>query len=91
MESILKSDLFFFITSMSVVILTLFFLVALYYFIKILRNFYKISKILKNYTEDTEGELREMGNHIRQSRLFTFIFGKAKVKKEPERSSKKSI
>ncbi len=91
MESILKSDIFFFITSMSVVIITLFLLVALFYFIKIMRNFYKISSILKNYTEDTSNELKDMGQHIRQSKLFTFLFGKEKVKKETEKSTKKSI
>ena len=91
MESILKSDIFFFITSMSVVVITLFLIVALFYFIKIMRNFYKISEILKNYTESTDLELKAMGQHIRQSRLFTFLFGKEKIKKEPERSSKKSI
>lgn len=91
MESILKSDIFFFITSVSVVVLTLFSLVALFYFIKILRNFYKISNILKKYTEDTANELGNIGQHIRQSKLFTFFFGKEKVKKEPEKSTKKSI
>jgi hypothetical protein len=91
MESILKADIFFFIASISVVIITLILLVAGFYFIKILRNFYKISNILKNTTEDAEIELREMGSHIRQSPLFTFIFGKKKVRKEPERHSKKSI
>ena len=91
MESILKSDIFFFISSISVVILTLVLLVAGFYFVKILINFYKISTILKNYTQNTEGELREMGEHIRPSRLFTFFFGKEKVKRETEKHYKKSI
>lgn len=91
MESILRSDIFFFITSISVIIISIFLLVALFYFIKMLRNFYKISSILRNYTEDTEGELREMGQQIRQSPLFTFIFGKEKIKKEPEKRSKKVV
>lgn len=91
MESILRSDIFFFITSISVVVVTLVFLVAGFYFIKMIRNFYKISAILKNYTKETEGELRKMGAHIRQSPLFTFIFGKEKVKKDSDKSSKKTI
>jgi uncharacterized membrane protein len=91
MESILKSDIFFFITSISVVIITLVILIAGFYFIKMLRNFYKISNILKNYTEKTEGELKEIAQHVKQSPLFTFIFGKEKVKKESERYQKKSI
>jgi hypothetical protein len=66
-------------------------LVAGFYFVKMLRNFYKISAILKNYTEDTNNEIRDIGYHIRNSSLFTFIFGKEKVKKESEKRSKKSI
>ena len=91
MESILKSDIFFFITSISVVVISISFLIAIFYFIKILRNFYKISKILKNLSESADGELREMGHHIRQSSLFTFIFGKENNKKESDRHYKKSI
>ena len=91
MEPLLKSDIFFFITSISVVVVTGFVLVALFYFIKILRNFYKISRVLRRYTEATETELKNLGEHIRQSPLFTFIFGKEKNKKEPESRFKKSI
>lgn len=92
MESVLKSDIFFFISSISVVVLTLFLLVALFYFIKILKNFYKISKILKNYTASTEKELHELGQHIRQSPIFTFIFGKEKNKNgTSNQNSRKSI
>jgi hypothetical protein len=89
MESILKSDIFFFITSISVVIITFIFLIAGFYFIKILINFHKISITLKNYTEDADGELRDIGNHIRQSSLFTFIFGKSKT--ETAKHSKRSV
>jgi len=91
MESILKSDVFFFITSVSVIIITIVLIVAGFYFIKLLRNFYKISKILKSYAEDTETELRDMGEHIRNSPLFTFIFGREKNKTDPERRSRKSM
>lgn len=89
MESILRSDIYFFITSVSVIIISVFVLVALFYFIKMLRNFYKISEVLKNYTEDTDKSLKDMGNHLRQSPLFTFIFGKEKIKKEHSTESKK--
>ena len=54
-----------------------------------IRNFYKISAIVKNYAENTETELKDIGHHVRQSPLFTFIFGKEKNKREPERNSKK--
>ncbi|MFA6397939.1 MAG: hypothetical protein WDK96_03820 [Candidatus Paceibacterota bacterium] len=91
MESILKADIFFFISSISVVIITLVLLVAGFYFIKIIRNFYKISNILKDYTENANKELRDMGDHVRNSSLFTFLFGREKKKSEQDKRSKKSI
>lgn len=91
MESILKSDVFFFITSLSVIIMTAFLLVALYFFIRILINFYKISRILRNYAESADTGIKDLVSHVRQSRLFTFFFGKEKTKKEPEENRKKTI
>ena len=82
MDSILKSDIFFFITSISVIVISSFVLVAIFYLIRILRNFYKISKILRRYAETTEAGLRDLVEEIRKSPLFTFIFGKPKNKKE---------
>ncbi len=84
MESFLKADIFFFISSISVIIITLIFLIAGIYFIKMIRNFYKISSSLRKYTKDTEEELRDLGSHIRQSPIFTFIFGKEKRKKDKD-------
>ena len=79
------------ITTIAVVLVTLFFLVALFYFIRIVRNFYKISKILKNYADDANSELRELGEQIRQSPLFTFLFGKEKNKKGNDQPNNKKI
>lgn len=79
MESILKADIFFFISSISTILITIIILIAGFYFIKIIRNFYKISTILKNATENAESGLKEMSEHVRQSPIFTFIFGKEKV------------
>jgi len=91
MESVLKSDIFFFISSICVVLITSVILIAGFYFIKIMINFYKISKILKKYAKDTEMELHELGNHIRQSKLFTFFFGKEKAKKDEEKYSARKV
>lgn len=85
MESIVKADIFFFITSIFIIIVSLITIVAGVYFLMILRNFHKISKILRTYTEDVDDNLRDLGEHIRQSKLFTFIFGKEKPRKESER------
>lgn len=88
MESILKADIFFFITSIFVVFVGIITIIAGIYFIMLIRNFYKISKILKNYTENADANLRELGEQIRQSKLFIFLFGREKNKKS-EKNSKK--
>lgn len=85
MESIVKADIFFFITSIFITIVALITIVAGVYFLMILRNFHKISKILRTYAEDADNNLRDLGEQIRQSKLFTFIFGKEKPRREPER------
>jgi hypothetical protein len=82
MESVIKSDIFFFITSISIIVISVFVVIVLVHLIRILRNFYKISKTLRNYAESAEVGLRDLGEHIMRSPLFTFIFGKEKSPKE---------
>ena len=42
---------------------------------------------MRNATENAESGLKEMGDHVRQSPLFTFFFGKEKKSKKKESSS----
>jgi uncharacterized membrane protein len=81
MNSLIQADIFFFITSIFVVVLTIVLIIGGYYLIKSLRNFYHISELVKNYAKDTDDELRDIGEHIRNSPIFRFIFGKRKNKK----------
>lgn len=81
MESIVKSDIFFFISSISVIIITVLFVIVGFYCVKIMKNFSEISKTLKSAVGTADAELREMGDHVRESPLFSFIFGRPKAKK----------
>ncbi len=78
MESIIKSDIFFFITSISVVVLTVFLGIIGFYIVRIVRNFSHISETLKNSVDDADSEVREMVEHVKESAVFNFIFGKKK-------------
>jgi len=51
MEVVAKSDIFFFVTGVSVIVLTVVVLIALYYIVKILRNIFFLSKTIKNEGE----------------------------------------
>lgn len=81
MESFIKADIFFFISSISVIIFTVFFIIIGFHLAKVMKNFSHISEKLKNAVDDADSELREMSEHVRESAIFNFIFGKKKVKK----------
>lgn len=81
MESILKSDIFFLIASVSICITTVVFIIAGYYIVKILRNIEDMTKKLKKTISCAESGIEEIGEHIIESTLFSFIFGKRKKKK----------
>jgi hypothetical protein len=82
MESLVQADIFFFITSIAVIICTIVFIVTGYYVIKTMKNISRISESLKNTVESAESELADISNHVRDSALFTFIFGKRKKSKK---------
>jgi uncharacterized protein YoxC len=81
MEPILKSDIFFFITSISVAIITVIFIIAGYYIIKTLQNIRDISETLKKTAHTAEADIAEIRERVTESALFTFIFGRRRKKK----------
>ena len=82
MESILKSEIFFFISSISVVLITVIFIIIGFYLIKIMKNFSHISESLKNTVDGATSSLEEVGEHIKESPMFTFFFGKKRKSKK---------
>jgi len=81
METILKSEIFFFITSVSVIIITIIFTIAGYYLIRIMKNLSNISDTLKKAVDNAESNIEEIGERVKESRIFNFIFGKKKKPK----------
>jgi hypothetical protein len=47
-----------------------------------MKNFAHVSDTLKKAVDDTDIELRDMVEHVRESTAFSFIFGKKKTKKK---------
>ncbi len=82
MESILKSEIFFFISSISVILITIVFIIVGFYLIKMMRNFSHISDRLKKTVDGAASSLEEVGNDIKDSPIFTFFFGKKKRNKK---------
>jgi hypothetical protein len=46
-----------------------------------MKNFSHISDTLRKAVDNTDQELRDMSEHVRESPIFTFIFGKRKKEK----------
>ena len=82
MESILKSEIFFFISSISVILITVILTIVGIYLIKMMRNFSKISDRLKETVDGATSSLSEVGENIKESPLFSFLFGKKKKSKK---------
>lgn len=82
MDSIIQSDIFFFISSISAIVFTVFFIIIGFYLVKTMKNFHHISQTLREAVDDTDQELREMIDQVRESSIFNFLFGKKKSKKK---------
>ena len=72
----MKSEIFFFISSISVILFTVVFIIFGFYLIKTMRNFSKISEDLRKTVDGATSSLDEVGNHIKESPIFEFFFGK---------------
>lgn len=88
MESILQADVFFFVTSIFVVVLTVVLAIAGFYLIRAMKSFSDIATILKNGVTQAESELAEMSFEIQESPLFGFLFGRKKRKRADKNHNK---
>jgi len=82
MEPIYKSEVFFFISSISVIVITTIFLISGIYFIKILKNLSKMTGKIKRAVDNVEYDLSEIGDRVKDSQVFNFVFGKNKKQKQ---------
>lgn len=82
MDPIYKSEIFFFISSISTILITVVLVIFGFYLIKTMRNFSKISERLKDVVDGTANSLEEVGDSIKESPIFAFFFGKKKKSKK---------
>lgn len=80
MQNLIQSDVFFFITSVAVIVVTIFVLVVLWYLISILRNVKEVSDIIKKETLFFSGDLADFRKKIKKlfDSLIKLITGKIK-------------
>ena len=81
MEELMKADLFFFITTVAVILLTVFVIIALYYIIRIVRNVRDITERVDEGSKALGEDLKELRTKVKSNgftlRLFSALFRRA--------------
>ncbi|OGG52668.1 hypothetical protein A3H16_01100 [Candidatus Kaiserbacteria bacterium RIFCSPLOWO2_12_FULL_53_8] len=74
MESLLKADIFFFISSVATVVLAVLASVLLFYLIKAGKNLYALSEALKGGFKESEEFVAELRERLEQTLVFRIFF-----------------
>lgn len=75
MDSILKSDIFFFITGAVVIAIGIGAVIAFFYVINILRDVKEVSKTVKNETREIAQDISTMRTSVKNGKAVSGIFG----------------
>jgi hypothetical protein len=92
MEALIKADIFFFISSVATIVLTILLSVVLYYFIRAGRVLYLLAEQLQEKFQDSEEFVLELKERLEGNPIFQFFFPlmrmrrKIAVKKEKKQS-----
>ena len=78
METFIKADIFFFISSIASVVLSVLLSIALFYFIKAGKNLYLISEKLQNHFKDSEEFVLDLKERLEDNMLFRLFFPPAR-------------
>ena len=88
METLIKADIFFFISSIATVVLTILISVLLCYLIKAGKNLHAISGALKNDFEQSEEYVEELWERLENNMLFRILFSSPRKHKKQKRKNK---
>jgi hypothetical protein len=86
MESLIKADIFFFISSVATVVLTVLVTVLLFYLIKAGKNLYMLSEALKGGFKESEEFIAELKDRLEDNMVFRLFFPPSRRK--PRTSTK---
>ncbi len=82
METLMKADIFFFISTIATIVLTILLVVCFYYLARTLKNFRDISDTLKKHVDRASGHIDELSKKVEESAIFSFIFGKKRTSRK---------
>lgn len=82
MESIIKADIFFIISSVATISVSIFVVVLLFYLIKAGKNLYALSNMLKSNFKESEEFIIELKERLENSVVFRIFFPPARKKRK---------
>lgn len=74
----MKSEVFFFITSVAVILVAVALLVAIIYLINILKKASKVADKIENGVDEAGKEIHMFKDKVYESKMFNFLFQKKK-------------
>ena len=81
MESLMKSDIFFFISSVATIVLTFLVSILLFYLIKAGRNLQIICEALKNSFKESEEFVADLKERLEDNIIFRIFFPRPNKKR----------
>jgi biopolymer transport protein ExbB/TolQ len=89
MDTLIKADIFFFISSIASVVLAVLFSIVLFYFIKAGRNLYLISEKLQAHFKESEEFVLDLKERLEENIIFRLFFPPARNRKRTEKKDTK--
>lgn len=87
MESLIKVDIFFFISSVATIILTALVSVLLFYLIKASKNLYTIAQALKDGFKESEEFVLDLKERLEDNMIFRLFFPLARKRRRHARKN----
>ncbi len=81
MDTLVKADIFFFISSIATVIISALLAILLAYLIKAGKNLYTLSEILKSSYKESEEFITDLRDRLEQNMVFRMFFPPARKKR----------
>ena len=76
MDTFMKADIFFFVTTMAVVVLTIGILWALSYIVSAVKRLEAYAERIEKKMKDASEDVKDIGEDIKESFLYNFLFSK---------------
>ena len=88
MDTLVKADIFFFISSIATIVIAVLLSIVLFYFIKAGKNLYQISQKLQEHFKESEEFVLELKERLEDNMVFRLFFPPARGRGR-ERDKKK--